>query len=218
MPVQAVIFDLDGVLVDSEQVWDAVREEYTREAGGTWRPGATRAMMGMSSREWSGYMHDELGVPAEPERISTAVAGRVEDRYRARLPLLPGAQAAVRRLAARWRLAIASSSNRPVIELVLELSALGERIAVVVSSEEVAHGKPAPDVYLTAAARLGVPAASCAAVEDSTNGLRAAHAAGMRVIAVPNRTFPPEPEALASADVVLESLERLGPGDVDPTL
>jgi len=217
MAIQAVIFDLDGVLVDSEQVWDAVREFYTRETGGTWRADATRAMMGMSSREWSSYMRDELGVPVDAERISGEVARRVEERYRAGLPLLPGAQAAVRRLAARWRLAIASSSNRPVIELVLQLSGLAAQIGVVVSSEEVEHGKPAPDVYLTAAARLDVPPESCAAVEDSTNGLRAARAAGMRVIAVPNRTFPPSRAALASADVVRESLDQLSAAEVDPT-
>ena len=216
--MRAVIFDLDGVIVDSEQVWDAVREGYTREAGGTWRPDATRAMMGMSSLEWSSYMHDELGVAADPRQISADVAGRVEDRYRDALPLLPGAQGAVRRLAERWPLAIASSSNRPVIELVLELSGLSELIELTVSSEEVERGKPAPDVYLAAAARLAVPAQTCAAVEDSTNGLRSARAAGMRVIAVPNRTYPPSPEALAAADVVLESLSQLGPPEVDPTL
>ena len=216
--IEAVIFDLDGVLVDSEQVWDAEREVFTRESGGDWRPDAQRAMMGMSSVEWSRYMHDELAVPADPELISTEVAGRLADRYRERLPLFPGAAEAVERLAARWPLAIASSSNRELIDLVLECGGFGPLIKTTVSSEEVERGKPAPDVYLEAARRLEVEATACAAIEDSTNGLLSARAAGMRVIALPNRAFPPSREALAVADVVAGSLGELEPALVDPGL
>jgi HAD superfamily hydrolase (TIGR01509 family) len=209
--IEAVVFDLDGVLLDSEQVWDAVREEVTREAGGRWHEGATREMMGMSSLEWSRYMHEALGVPLEPEQISAEVVRRLEQRYREELPLIEGAHEAVERLAARWPLGVASSSNREVIDLVLERSGLARFFAATVSSEEVPRGKPAPDVYLEAARRLGADPKRCAAIEDSTNGILAAKAASMRTIAIPNAHFPPEPRAIEAADVVLDSLAELTP-------
>jgi HAD superfamily hydrolase (TIGR01509 family) len=209
--IAAVVFDLDGVLVDSEQLWDSARRELVAERGGTWRDDATRAMMGMSAPEWSVYVREQLGVDMEPPAISAAVVERLERLYRERLPLLPGARASVVAAFERWPLGLASSSNREIIDLVLELSGLAECFAETVSSEEVARGKPAPDVYLETARRLGVAAESCVAVEDSTNGLRAAAAAGMTVIAVPNEAFPPSEEALALAAVVLDSLDELVP-------
>jgi HAD superfamily hydrolase (TIGR01509 family) len=210
----AVVFDLDGVLLDSEQVWDDVREQLTRERGGRWHENAQRDMMGMSSLEWSRYMHDTLGLPEPPDEISAEVVRRLEDRYRRQLPLLDGAREAVERLAARWPLGLASSSNRELIDLVLDVSGLARFFRVTVSSEEVPRGKPAPDVYLEAARRLKVEADSCAAVEDSSNGIRAAKAAGMRVIAIPNPHFPPDEESLALADVTLGSLAELTPATV----
>jgi HAD superfamily hydrolase (TIGR01509 family) len=209
--IAAVIFDLDGVLVDSEAVWDDVRKQFTEENGGRWHERAQRDMMGMSSVEWSRYVRDRLGIQMEPERISQAVADRVADVYRERLPLLPGAVESVRVLAAEWPLGLASSSNRHVIDLVLELAGIADAFEAIVSSEEVRSGKPAPDVYLEAAKRLGVAPSDCAATEDSSNGLRSARAAGMAVIAVPNRDFPPDPDALELADVVLDSLKELTP-------
>lgn len=211
MSVTAVVFDLDGVLVDSEQLWDRARRELVEERGGVWREDATRAMMGMSSREWSRYLHDELQVDLEPAEISAAVVAKLEQLYREQLPLLSGARAAVLALAQRWPLGLASSANREVIDLVLELAELEDSFAATVSSEEVPRGKPAPDVYLEAARRLGVAPTDCAAVEDSTNGLRAAAAAGMRIIALPNRAFPPAEDALQLADVVIGSLDELRP-------
>jgi HAD superfamily hydrolase (TIGR01509 family) len=209
--VAAVVFDLDGVLVDSEQVWDAARRELVDERGGVWRDDATRAMMGMSSLEWSRYMHDELGVDLEPAAISAVVVEKLERLYRQELPLLPGAREAVRALATRWPLGLASSSNREIIDLVLELAGLADAFTATVSSEEVPRGKPAPDVYLEAARRLGVAPEECAAVEDSTNGLRAAAAAGMTVIALPNAAFPPADDALRLATAVIASLDELCP-------
>jgi HAD superfamily hydrolase (TIGR01509 family) len=209
--VTAVVFDLDGVLVDSEQLWDRGRRELVTERGGVWHEDATRAMMGMSSPEWSRYLHDELQVDLEPAEISAAVVAKLEQLYREQLPLLPGARAAVLALAQRWPLGLASSANREVIDLVLELAELEDSFAATVSSEEVPRGKPAPDVYLEAARRLGVAPTDCAAVEDSTNGLRAAAAAGMRIIALPNRTSPPAEDALQLADVVIGSLDELRP-------
>jgi HAD superfamily hydrolase (TIGR01509 family) len=214
--IRAVIFDLDGVLLDSEAAWDAAREAYTRESGGTWRDTAQRDMMGMSSLEWSLYMRDELGVPADPEQISSDVVERMLASYRDRLPLIGGAVEAVERLAARWPLALASSANRPLIDLALTESGLASYFQATVSSEEVARGKPAPDVYLEAARRIGVDPTDAAAVEDSTNGILAAHNAGMRTIAIPNPAFPPADEALAAADVVIDSVAELTPEVVEP--
>jgi HAD superfamily hydrolase (TIGR01509 family) len=214
--VQAVVFDLDGVIVDSEHVWDEIREELARERGGRWHERAQRDMMGMSSVEWSRYMHDVIGLREPPEEISAEVVRRLEKRYRASLPLIPGAREAVLRIAERWPLAVASSSNRPIIDLVLAESGLAQAFRATVSSEEVPRGKPAPDVYLEAARRLGVAAERCAAVEDSENGILAAKAARLRVLAVPNPRYPPGDDALAAADDVLLSLADLTPSRIDP--
>ena len=208
--IDAVVFDLDGVLLDSEQLWDEAREELARERGGRWHERAQREMMGMSSPEWSRYMHDVIGLRDPPEEISAEVVRRMERRYRERLPLLPGAVEAVERLAARWPLGLASSSNRPLIDLVLDVSGLARFFRATVSSEEVARGKPAPDVFLEAARRLGVDATRAAAIEDSHNGIRSAKAAGMRVVAVPNPHFPPG-DAVADADVVVPDVASLTP-------
>ena len=213
--IAAVIFDLDGVLLDSESVWNAARAELVAEHGGQWRPDAQRAMMGMSSTEWSAYMHDTLGVAIPPQEISGAVVARLRRLYREHLPLLPGARETVLRLARVRPLGLASSANRSIIDLALELARIDECFTVTVSSEEVAHGKPAPDVYLHAARKIGEAPERCAAVEDSTNGLRSAAAAGMTVIAVPNQDFPPAADALALAAKVLYSIEQLSPELID---
>ena len=206
---EAVVFDLDGLLLDSEQVWDEVREALVRERGGRWHERAQADMMGMSSGEWSRYMHEELGVPDPPEEINRLVVERMLERYREQLPLIDGAVGAVRRLAERWPLGLASSSNRPVIDTALELMGVADLFRTTVSSEEVGRGKPAPDVYLEAARRLGVRPQDVAAIEDSASGIRSAKAAGMRVIAIPNPHFPPPDDVLAQADVVLGSLDEL---------
>jgi HAD superfamily hydrolase (TIGR01509 family) len=214
--VQAVVFDLDGVLVDSEQVWDEIREQLARERGGTWSDTAQQDMMGMSSPEWSRYMHERVGLKESPDEINAEVVRRLQARYAEKLPLLPGAVEAVHRLGARWPLGLATSSNRPVITTVLEAAQLTPFFAATVSSEEVAHGKPAPDVYVEAARRLGVDPRRAAAIEDSHNGIRSARAAGMRVVAIPNPHFPPG-DALDEAEVVLSSLDELTPERVSPS-
>jgi HAD superfamily hydrolase (TIGR01509 family) len=212
--VEAVIFDLDGVILHSEEIWDWARQDVAVEQGVTWPPDATQVMMGMSSLEWSRYMHDDVGIPLTPETISAEVVRRVEERYRRAPPWIDGALTAVRRIGARWPLGLASSSNREVIDLILERGQLRELFAVTVSSEEVAAGKPAPDVYLEAARRLRTPPERCAAVEDSTNGLLSAQTARMRVIAIPNAAHPPAQPALRGADVVLPSIADLTPAVV----
>jgi HAD superfamily hydrolase (TIGR01509 family) len=213
--VQAVIFDLDGLILETEELWDEVREGLARERGGRWSERAQGDMMGMSSPEWSRYMHDVVGLPEPPEEINREVVDRMLDRYAHELPLIDGAVDAVERLAARWPLGLASSSNRELIDRALDVSGLASYFRATCSSEEVDRGKPAPDVYLEAARRLGVDPSACAAVEDSASGIRSAHAAGMRVVAIPNRAFPPPDDVLALAATVLPSIGELTPGAVD---
>jgi HAD superfamily hydrolase (TIGR01509 family) len=212
--IDAVVFDLDGVIIDSEELWDEVREGFAHERGGRWSAQAQADMMGMSSTEWSRYLHEVVGVPEAPEEINREVVERMLARYSEHLPLIDGAVGAVKRLAAHWPLGVASSSNRRLIDRVLEVSGLAPYFKATVSSEEVEHGKPAPDVYLEAARRLGVEATRSAAIEDSASGIRSAHAAGMHVVAIPNRAFPPPAAVLALADVVLASIDELDPAVV----
>jgi HAD superfamily hydrolase (TIGR01509 family) len=214
--IEAVIFDLDGVLIDSEHVWDEVRQQLAEDRRGRWTDSASRDMMGMSSPEWSRYMRDVIGLDESPDEISAETVRRLEERYRVEIPLIPGAEQAVERLAARWPLGLASSSNRELIDLVLETSGLGGFFQATVSSEEVARGKPSPDVYLEAARLLGVQPTRCAAVEDSEKGIHSAKAACMRTIAIPNPQYPPADDALEAADVVLATVEDLAPAVVDP--
>ncbi len=211
--LEAVIFDLDGVLVDSEPLWNCAKQEVVEASGGHWREDAPKAMIGMSSPEWSAYMRDELGVPLKVEAIDRLVVQQMEQSYRAQLPLLSGAVEAVRALQRHWPLGLASSANREIIDLVLVLAGLTDAFRATVSSEEVKRGKPAPDVYLEAARLLGAQPARCIAIEDSTSGLRSAAAAGMGVVAVPNPHYPPDPEALALATATVRTI-----GEVTPEL
>ena len=205
---EAVVFDLDGVLVDSEGVWDGVREELAYERGGNWHPGAQREMMGMSSPEWSAYMHERIGLSERPAEINRIVVERMLQRYSAGPPWIPGALDAVHRMAASFPLGLASSSNRELIDAVLDAGGLAGLFGATVSSEEVARGKPSPDVYLKAARRLRVDPVACVAIEDSHNGIRSAKAAGMTCIAIPNPHFPPG-EAVLEADRLLDSIDQL---------
>jgi HAD superfamily hydrolase (TIGR01509 family) len=212
--IEAVVFDVDGVLIDSEPVWERVRRGFTAGHGGHWPDDAQDRMMGMSTAEWSAYMSADFGLPLSPRQVAEQVIAAMAAEYQAHLPLLPGAVDAVRGLSPHYRLAVASSAPKSLIEAVLDASGLRPAFAAAVSSEEVPRGKPAPDVYLEAAARLGVSAASCAAVEDSANGLRSAAAAGLAVIAVPRPEYPPAADALKPARVVLDSLTELTPETV----
>jgi HAD superfamily hydrolase (TIGR01509 family) len=209
--MDAVIFDLDGVLVDSERIWDEVRRAVVAEHGGTWLPEATRAQQGMSTPEWARYLVEELGAKLSPPEIATLVVKRMAARYAEEPPLIPGAVDVVRAVAKRWPVAIASSS--PVILIKGFLDVTGLPVGAAVSSEQVGAGKPAPDVYLRAAELLRVAPGDCAAVEDTTNGLRSALAAGMAVYAVPNPHFPPDPEVLKQATAVVEKITDL-PGSL----
>lgn len=207
--MDAVVFDLDGVLVDSEQTWDEVRRSVVAEHGGTWTEAATRAMQGMSTPEWVRYLVEELGTRLTPARAAEVVVEEMARRYADGPPVLPGAADTVRAVAERYPVAIASSSPPVLIDAFLEATALRGPVRVAVSSEQVAAGKPAPDVYLRAAGLLDVPAKNCAAVEDTTNGMRSALAAGMTVYAVPNPHFPPDPAVLGEVGFVLDDISAL---------
>jgi HAD superfamily hydrolase (TIGR01509 family) len=209
LTVAAIVFDMDGVLIDSEPVWEAVRRDLVTTRHGRWQPDSQRQMMGMSTAEWSRYLSTDLGLDMPPAEAAEAVIARMVERFGENLPALPGAVEAVRRMAAMWPLGLASSSPRRLIDIVLDRAGLSELFAVTMSTEEVGRGKPAPDVYLAVARRLGVEAARCVAVEDSTNGLRSAHAAGFHVVAVPRPEFPPDPDALPVAARVLGGLDEL---------
>lgn len=207
--VRAVVFDLDGVLVGSEELWDVVRRGVAAEAGRPWPTGATRAMQGMSTAEWSAYLIDAVGVPAKPDEVAATVIDRMADQYGTWLPLLSGAVEVVERLGRRWPLGLASSSPRRLIDTVLESAGLAQWFQVIVSTEEVVAGKPSPAVYQTVVQRLGVDPLQAIAIEDSSNGLRSAATAGLGVLAVPNAAFPPSEDALALADVVVDSLDEI---------
>ena len=212
--IEAVVFDLDGVLIDSEPVWERVRRGLVAERGGQWVPDAQRRLMGMSTPEWAKYLSEDLGVGLPPDEVAAQVIDRMAASYREHLPLLPGAVEAVHRLAARWPLGLASSAPGALIETVLAAADLRSSFAVTMSTEQVPRGKPAPDIYLAVAAKLGQPPADCAAVEDSSNGLRSAAAAGLRVIAIPRPQYPPDPDALAGTTLVLAALADLTPAAV----
>lgn len=205
------MFDLDGVIVSSEEVWDRVREDLARERGGRWAPDAHATMMGMSTPEWTAYMHDDLGVPMSPQEIAAEVERRLVARYERDLPLLPGAADAVRALATELPLGLASSSTPGLIAAVLRIAGLAACFRATVSSQEVPRGKPAPDVYLRALALLGVAPADAVAVEDSGAGIRSAAAAGMRVLAIPNPGYPPPDADLALAAAVRPRIAGLTP-------
>ncbi len=213
--IQAVVFDLDGILIDSEPVWERVRRQVVAELGGHWPPEAQRRLMGMSTAEWARYLSEDLGAGLPPDQVAALVIGRMAASYTERLPLMPGAADAVRRLAARWPLGLGSSAPATLIDTVLESAGLRDYFAVAMSTEQVARGKPAPDIYLAVTDRLGCQPAACAAVEDSSNGLRSAAAAGLAVIAVPHPSYPPDPDALAQASLVLHNLDALTPDAIE---
>jgi HAD superfamily hydrolase (TIGR01509 family) len=207
--IRAVVFDLDGVIIDSEEVWEEVRRAYVAEFGRQFLPDSQDRMMGMSTGEWSTHLAEEVGVPRTPEQVAADVLGRMAERYRSDLPLIPGSVESVRRIGERFTLALASSSARVLIDQVLSTAGLTDAFQVTLSTEEVPRGKPYPDVYLTAADKLGLTPADCAAVEDSSNGLRSAGRAGLAVVAVPHGVYPPAPDALALASLVVSDLREL---------
>jgi HAD superfamily hydrolase (TIGR01509 family) len=203
-----VVFDLDGTLIESEGIWRDVRREFVTAHGGRWHDGAQTAMIGMRTAEWARYIHDDLGVALKPAAIAQQVVAAVVARLQPP-PVLPGADAAIQRLVPAFRLGLATSASLPVAQSVLAATGWKRFFDVVVSADVVARGKPAPDVYLRALELLHAKPALTAAVEDSANGIRSAHAARVAVIAIPNKEFPPDPGALVLASRVIENLDAL---------
>jgi HAD superfamily hydrolase (TIGR01509 family) len=207
--IQAIVFDLDGVLVDSEPVWEQVRRRYVAEHGGTWQPDTQSRLMGMSTPEWARYLSQELGVARAPEQVAADVVEEMARQYAVAVPLIGATVPVIRRLAARWPLGVASSSPVRLIRAALDAADLAGTFRVALSTEQMRRGKPAPDVYLAAAAELGVDPAGCVAVEDSSNGVRSAANAGMRVVAVPHAAYPLDPDSAARATLTLTSIDQL---------
>lgn len=208
----AIVFDMDGVITDTEGIWDEVRRELARQAGIEWPEEATHAMMGMSTQEWSAYLAHDIGLGGTPEQMATRTIDAMANRYREHLPTLPGATEAIRRLGAVWPLGLASSSPRRLIDSTLAELGVGEEFDATVSTEEVGRGKPAPDGYLRACELLGVDPSRAVAIEDSSNGIRSAAAAGMTVIAAPRPEFPLAQDAAEAAALVVGGLDEV---DVD---
>jgi HAD superfamily hydrolase (TIGR01509 family) len=199
--IEGVVFDLDGVIIESEHLWEEVWRDFSESRGLPWELSDTLAVQGMSSIEWAGYLAGHVGAPGDAEVARdycvTGLVGRIR---RGEAELLPGARELVTSVSARVPIALASSAARQAIDAVLDHHDLAGLFTATVSSEEVPRGKPSPDVYLEAVALLGISPDHGLAVEDSSNGIRAAYAAGLLVVGIPNATYPPKPDAAALAD------------------
>jgi len=205
------MFDLDGVLIDSEPIWERIRRDFAESRGGTWTGDIQRRMMGARTADWSGALSELVGGAISPESAAEQVIAQLAAEYRRHLPLIPGAPEAVRALAGSFRLGLVSGSPPVLIALVLQLLGVSDCFEVAMSADDVARGKPHPDPYLELARRLRVPPATCAVVEDSGNGIRSGHAAGARVIAIPGGAHQPDAETLHLAAVVLKRIQELTP-------
>ena len=206
----AVVFDMDGTLTDTEHIWDVVRRGLAEAEGLPWPEEASRAMMGMSTQEWSAYLADVVGLAGTAEAAAKKTIDGMVAAYARGLDVLPGAVAAVQRMHALWPLGLASSSPRVLIDAAVEAMGIGDLFVTTLSTEELnGAGKPAPDVYLEVCRRIGVAPASAVAVEDAHNGILSAHAAGLKVVAIPPHFNPPPAATLALADVILGSLDDL---------
>lgn len=209
MTSACVVFDLDGTLVETEQIWRDVRRDFVAANGGRWRSDAQDAMIGMRTVEWARYIHDDLSVAMAPDEIARKVVADVVAHLRRYLPVLPGARDALERLAGAFRLALATSAALPVARAALEETGWRRFFEVVVSADDVGRGKPAPDVYLRALECLHCDPEHAVAIEDSANGIRSGVAAGLPVVAIPNREFSPDAEALQLAARVIPNLDSL---------
>ncbi|MBZ0298860.1 MAG: HAD family phosphatase [Anaerolineae bacterium] len=207
MPIKAVIFDMDGVLVDSEVYWWRARQAFARDLGKVWTDEGQRRVMGPSTIEWARIMKDILQPAMSVEAIMDDIIRRVMAQYDAQLPTRPGALAAVHLAAQHYRVGLASGSPTAVIQHVLRLTGLDSVFEVVVYGDDMARGKPAPDIYFEALRPLAVMPEAAVGIEDSGNGIRALKAAGMKAIAAPSPDFPLSEEIMKLADAYIPSLE-----------
>ena len=209
--IQAIIFDLDGLLVDSEPCWDTARRQLAAEVGRDWNLDDKRACMGVSTTEWATHMIKRLGLEMDAAQTAAVIVGKMREIYAREIPFLPGALAAVELAASCYPTALASGSERSLIATVIQDEALRGKFQAAVCTDDMPRGKPSPDVYLETARLLGVSPKYCVCLEDSGNGILAGLAAGMRVIAVPDAEFPPAPEVIERAHLVLDSLTEFTP-------
>ena len=205
MPVKALIFDMDGVIVDSEPVWNQSRVEMAAAHGKQWNEADQRAVMGSSTLAWAKVMRERLDLPMSDEAVIDEVRRRMIAHYDQRLPVLPGAVEAVRLAASAYPVALGSGSMSALITYVMHATGLDQILKVVVRGDDIPRGKPEPDIYLEAARQLGVAPADCAGVEDSGHGVMALRAAGMKVIVV-SSPWPLPESVLALTDLRLQSL------------
>ncbi len=199
--IVGVVFDLDGVIIESEHLWEGAWRAFSESRGHPWELSDTLAVQGMSAPEWAAYLAGHVGAPGDADEARDYCIDDLVSRIRrGEAELLPGARELVTSVSARVPIALASSAARRAIDAVLLYYELADLFTATVSSEEVARGKPSPDVYLEAVSRLKISPANGLAVEDSSNGIRSAHAAGLLVVGIPNATYPPKPDAAALAD------------------
>lgn len=210
--IKAIIFDLDGLLVDSEPHWNEARRQMATERGKDWNQDDSKACMGVSTRTWANYMIRRLELDLSPDHVVSRIVGTMQAFYAHQIPYLPGAVEAVDLAARFYPTGLASGSHRSLIDTVLNDTPMRGKFKAVVCSDQVPAGKPASDVYLETARELGVKAVDCVCLEDSVNGILAGRAAGMKVIAVPDHRLPPSQEVLHQADIVLPSLQAFNLG------
>ena len=204
--IKAVIFDMDGILIDSEPYWNEARRIMAAGAGIEWNSDDHKAVMGVSTTQWVSYMTSRLKLDMAPAEVEAHIVGQMESLYQERIPYLPGAREAVALASDNYPTGLASGSPRILVDAVTNDDAMRGRFREIISSDEVANGKPAPDVYLEACRRLGCSPEHCICIEDSGSGIQAGKKAGMKVIAVPDSRFAPAKDKLDLADIVLCSL------------
>lgn len=203
--IQAVVFDMDGILVDSEVLWRLAREEFAADHGMTWSAEDQESTMGCNTAMWSRIMvqrlqlRERLGM--DEAAIATEIKRRLLAKYQAHLPEREGAIAAVRLAATKYKVALASGSPNELARYILGVTGLDQVFLAATYGDDVAHGKPAPDIYLDVLKKIGVAPEHAVGVEDSGNGIRSLRAAGMGIIAAPGPEFPLSEEVLAMADV-----------------
>ena len=211
MPIEAIIYDMDGVLVDSEVYWDKSRVEFASDRGKVWSDDFQRLAMGRSTVGWATVMQEQLGLDETIDDIIAEMKARVIAHYEERMPTRPGALESVALMQRHFRVGLASGSPTEIIKAVLSITGLDQIFEVMIYGDEVARGKPAPDIYLEALKVLGVSPANSLGIEDSANGLRSLKAAGMFAVAAPSPGYPLPDDVLALADAHITTLEAFSP-------
>ena len=205
--IEAVIFDMDGVLVDSEVYWAKSREEFAQDMGKVWTDDDQRLAMGQSTIGWAKVMKERLQPEMTVDEIIIDMKKRVIAHYEERMPTRPGALEAVKLASKHYRVGLASGSPTEIIKSVLSLTGLDQIFEIMIYGDDIPNGKPAPDIYIEAMKQLGVNPAVTIGIEDSANGIRALKAAGMYAIAAPSPGFPLPVEIVEMSDAIIHSME-----------